>query len=105
MKRSNPEKPTTDICVISYATPDPRISTGSGSTDVGAGCSRHSTGTYNDRATRVPSHPVYPKASSTFISTDLALGERTAECYPNENLGIRLTCASGNIRKLSELKQ
>jgi hypothetical protein len=50
-----------------YATPDPRFSTGSGSTNVGAGCSRHSTGTYNHRATRVPSHPVWPKASCTLI--------------------------------------
>ena len=59
--------PKTVVITDPYATPDPRFSTGSGSTNVGAGCSRHSTGTYNHRATRVPSHPVWPKASCTLI--------------------------------------
>src|ERR1700730_4079133 len=62
-------RPKTVVITHLYATPDPRFSTGSGNTNVGAGCSCHPTGTYNDRATRVPSHPVWPKASCTLLIT------------------------------------
>jgi len=34
------------------------------------GLYRQPTGTYNDRATRVPSHPGWPKASCMLLGTD-----------------------------------
>jgi hypothetical protein len=69
---------------ISVRDPDPRFPTGSRSTNVGAGCSCHSPGIYDDRATRVPSHPVWPKASCTLsgnrVKVQLCVCTRSA--YP-----------------------
>jgi len=45
-------------------------------TNVGAGCSCHPTGSHHLRSTRVPLHPVWPRASCTLPSTDLQSGNR-----------------------------
>ena len=60
-------RPKTDVITRLYATPDPRLPAGSGSTNVGAGRSCHSAGVHNHRATPVLSHPVWPKASCTLF--------------------------------------
>ncbi|MGA2730933.1 MAG: hypothetical protein ABSE96_24235, partial [Terracidiphilus sp.] len=71
-------RPKTVVITHLYATPDPRFPTGSESTNVGAGCNCHPTGIHNDRATRVPSHPVWPKAICTLSVTNL-LEERICD--------------------------
>src|ERR1035438_9836982 len=40
-------------------------------TNVGAGCSCHPTGSHHLRSTRVPLHPVWPRASCTLFGTEV----------------------------------
>jgi hypothetical protein len=60
-------RPKTVVITCLCATSDPRFSTGSGGTNVGTVCSCHLTGTRHHRPARVPSHPVWPKASRTLF--------------------------------------
>ena len=54
-----------DVINDLYAGPRPMLSkSGSCGTTVGAGCSCHPTGCEYHRSTRVPLHPVWPRAAS-----------------------------------------
>jgi hypothetical protein len=65
--RDRRRKPANVITHL-YATPDPRFRPGFfPNTSVAAGCSRHATGSDYHRSTRVPLHPVWPKAASSTL--------------------------------------
>jgi hypothetical protein len=63
----------THVITHLYATPDPRLSVGLSvsSTNVGAGCSCHSTGVDYHRSLRVPFYPCLAQASRTLVESNL----------------------------------